>query len=105
MEAVRKRYSIIDEAIKNECMETKSKSQIWSRVRAEEMQRLYDTQIYCAEERGEQRGIEQGIEQNKINVILTMYNQNFTIETISKVVNMSKERIEEILKNENVKEQ
>ena len=44
------------------------------------------------------KGIEQGIEQNKKKIVLSMYKKHIEIETICEIVELSKEEVEKIIK-------
>ena len=48
-------------------------------------------------EKGIEQGIQQGIEENRIEVVLNMYKKNIDIETISEIVNISKEEAKRII--------
>ena len=48
---------------------------------------------------GIQEGIQKGIEKKQKEMILNMHNDNLPIETISKYANLTKEKVEEIIKN------
>ena len=52
-------------------------------------------------EKGIEQGIQQGIEENRIEVVLNMYKKNTDIETISGIVNISKDEVEKIIKQNN----
>ena len=48
-------------------------------------------------EQGIQQGEKQGIEKNRIEIVLNMHKKNMDIETISEIVNISKEKVEKII--------
>ena len=48
---------------------------------------------------GKDEGIQEGIKKNQKEMILNMYKDNLPIETISKYANLTKEKVEEIIKN------
>ena len=48
-------------------------------------------------EKGMQEGLNQGIKQNRKEIVLNMYKKNMDIETISEMVNISKEEVEKII--------
>lgn len=107
VEAIRKINPIIDEAVKNECMETKELSEIWSRIWEEETERQYITEINYAKRKGrkegERKGRKEGEVRNKVNVILTMNKLNFTFDVISQVVNLPKAEVISIVEKERYK--
>ena len=51
-------------------------------------------------EKGIEQGLVQGIEQNTKDIILSMINNNATLEFISKVTNKSIKEIEQIIKEQ-----
>ena len=48
---------------------------------------------------GYRNGLEQGIEHNKEKMIINMYQNNISIETIAKCSNLTIEKVREIIKN------
>ena len=48
--------------------------------------------------KGREEGINQGIEEKNIEIVLNMHKKNMDIETISEIVNISKEEVEKIIK-------
>ena len=52
-------------------------------------------------QKGFNQGIEQGIEKNRIEIVLNMYKKNMDIKIISEIVNISKDKVEKIIKENN----
>ena len=46
---------------------------------------------------GIEQGIQQGIEEKNIEIVLNLHKKNMDIETISEIVNISKEEVEKII--------
>ena len=54
--------------------------------------------IKAEREEAREEGIEEGIEENRKEIVLNMYKKNIDIKTISEIVNLSKEEVEKIIK-------
>ena len=57
--------------------------------------------VKAGKEEGYEKGVEQGIEKNRKEIVLNMYKKNIDIETISETVNISKDEVEKIIKQNN----
>lgn len=65
----------------------------------EEQKRIYDGAINLAERRGIEKGTRKGIEQNKREIVINMLNNNFEIDTISKITELSPVKVKTIIEN------
>ena len=58
----------------------------------------YKTGLEKGMQEGLNQGIKQGIEKNRIEIVLNMHKKNMDIETISEIINITKEEVEKIIK-------
>ena len=77
---------------------------IYPYTHEEEQKMIQNTEKQLAYDEGVDAGIKEGIEQNKIDVIKNMLELDLPISTIAKSVNISEEKVEKIIKENNLDE-